>query len=222
VIIIDQSPSTLVSQAVKIPVNLVIHALPHEDDRTMVGKHSRCTDSQIDHIGGMQVGEAVVYLQHEGEPKNVKMCPLKWFIHDKVPEKDTGDDAVESHMRKIFDEHPELRESKSLPDDIMELLTTTRVPHNQHWSRRIPQEYRERMRAAVENEEFERYFRDNLAKEDINALVKLIRKTSEMHGDGSSISIPYVAKLALEHLDTERDWDVFERAAKVLDGETGE
>ncbi|MFQ5831216.1 MAG: helicase HerA domain-containing protein [Candidatus Thorarchaeota archaeon] len=222
VILIDQSPSTLVSQAIKIPVNLVIHALPHEDDRTMVGKHSRCTASQIDHIGGMQVGEAVIYLQHEGEPKNVKICPLRWFIHGEVPEEDTGDDIVENHMSRVFDEHPEFRESEPLPEDIMDLLTTTRVPDNHDWSHRIPRESRERMRAAVESGEFERYFRENLGKEDIGALTELIRKTSEIHGGGSSLSNLYVLDLALEYLDTEKDRDVFNHVTKALDGETGE
>ena len=51
VILIDQSPTSLVPQAIKILVNLVIHALS-DDDQKLVGKHARCTDAQVEHIGG--------------------------------------------------------------------------------------------------------------------------------------------------------------------------
>ena len=222
VVLIDQSPSTLVSQAVKIPVNLVIHALPHEDDRTMVGKHSRCTDSQIDHIGGMQVGEAVVYLQHEGEPKDVKMCPLTRFIQDKTVIQDVADEAVREHMEKVFGAHPELRQSMPLPADIMGLLNPSRTQSKTDESHESSQRQRERIESTISSPEFEEFCRIRLAKQDVDALAKLIRKTSEKCGDGSLNSALLVLDLVLDRYGTQENMSLLQMVNDALRGEESE
>ncbi|MHA2023139.1 MAG: hypothetical protein ACTSWQ_05710, partial [Candidatus Thorarchaeota archaeon] len=98
VVLIDQLPSRLVDEAIRIPVNMVIHTLNHEDERRMVGKHARCTDAQIEHIGGMGIGEAVVYLQSEGEPKNVKISLLERFVIGKITNRHVSDAELQQHM----------------------------------------------------------------------------------------------------------------------------
>jgi hypothetical protein len=84
VVLVDQLPSELVSKAVKIPVNTVVFALVHEEDQELAGKRARCTDSQIDHISGMKVGEAVVFLHYEGEPQNVMILPLEKIVTSAI------------------------------------------------------------------------------------------------------------------------------------------
>ena len=216
VILIDQSPGTLVPRVIKTIVNQLVHALSDEDDRRIVGKHSRCTESQIEHIGGMQVGEAVVYLQHEGEPKNVRVFPLEKFIHDKLPERTINEDSVKSHMNRLFEVSPELRASKPLPDDIMERFTAKKVKKRKRPSELLAREYKESISKVVQSPEFESFCRANLKKANIKALVALFRTISKKYGDGSYTSDLCVLELAAEYIMTDENRPVFVKAGKAI------
>jgi len=220
-VLIDQSPGTLVPRVIKIIVNLLIHALSDEDDRRIVGKHSRCTESQIEHIGGMQVGEAVVYLQHEGEPKNVRVFPLEKFIHDKLPERPINEDIVTSHMNRLFEVCPELRASKPLPDDIMERFTAEKTKERKKPSELVAHEYKEPISKVVQSPEFESFCRENLKKENIRALVALFRTISKKYGDGSDVSNLYVLELAGKNNMTDENRSMFVKVGRIIGGDWG-
>ena len=221
IVLIDQSPGTLVPRVIKIIVNLLIHALSDEDDRRIVGKHSRCTESQIEHIGGMQVGEAVVYLQHEGEPKNISVFPLEKFIHDKLPERPINEDIVRSHMNRLFEVCPELRASKPLPDGIMERFTVKKTKKGRLPSDILAREYKEPISKVVQSLEFEKFCRENLKKKNIRALVALFRTISKKYGDDNCVSNLYVLELAAKNKVTDENRSVFMAVGKAIGKEWG-
>jgi hypothetical protein len=222
VILTDQSPSELVSQAIKIPVNMIIHALPDEDDSTPAGKHARCTDSQIGHIGGMQVGETVVYLQNEGEPKNVKMLPLERFILSDISKQPLGEDDVSIHMTKVFEKNPHLRAFEPLPDGIMEKLTYRDIGVQNDRFPNVSQKDKKRLSEIVRSPEFGTFCCENLAKGNVRVLVELYLDVSKKYGDGSYWCVLFVLDQALEFYGTSKNRDVFKEIARVLDGEKGE
>ncbi len=219
VILIDQSPSSLVPQAVKIPVNMVIHALSHEDDRRLAGKHSRCTESQIDHIGGMQTGEAVVYLQHEGEPKNVKMFNLEMILHGNLPSTTVDDQRVVEHMRTILEKNPHLRQTEPLPDNIMDRFIQGDSNKKKYPSEILSQKYKEILSQAIVSTEFGEFCRECLDKKDVGALVDLFHAVDDKYGDGSRISLLYVLEFTLDHYGADDDLEIFHQVAVAIDGE---
>jgi len=221
IVLIDQSPGTLVPRVIKIIVNLLVHALSDEDDRRIVGKHSRCTESQIAHIGGMQVGEAVVYLQHEGEPKNISVFPLEKFIHDKLPERPINEDIVRSHMNRLFEVCPELRASKPLPDGIMERFTAKKTKKGRLPSDILAREYKEPISKVVQSLEFEKFCRENLKKKNIRSLVALFRTISKKYGGDNCVSNLYVLELASKHKVTDENRSVFMAVGKAIGKEWG-
>jgi hypothetical protein len=222
VVLTDQSPSELVSQAIKIPVNMIIHALPDEADSAPAGKHARCTDSQIGHIGGMQVGEAVVYLQNEGEPKNVKMLPLERFILSDISKKPLGEDDVRIHMTKVFEKNKHLRTFEPLPDGIMEKLTQRDIGVQKDLFPNVSQKNKMRISEIVRSSEFGTFCCENLAKGDDGVLAELFLDVSKKYGDGSYWCVLFVLDQALEFYGTSKNRDVFKEIARVLDGEKGE
>ncbi len=123
IVILDQLPSSLADEVVKLPVNVILHRLK-EDRQTMemLGSHVGCSDAQLQHIRGMQRGEAVIYLEHEGEPKNVRILPLSSFLVDKLREDHPSDSEVKEHMIPFYNEHPELSDPLPLPDNLLERL----------------------------------------------------------------------------------------------------
>ncbi len=233
VILIDQSPTTLIPQAIKILVNLVIHALS-DDDQTLVGKHARCTDAQIGHIGGMPPGEAVVYLQHEGEPKNVKIHPISKFVHDSLLEQPINATMVHNHMKKLFEKNPHLSDSKVLPEDIVERLrigsrpkVTTKPPVSEltEAEEKVQAleeslaEYRYAVEKIVETPEFGDYCKKCIAEDDPKGLLKLIQVVSRKHGKGSLESDLFVFSITMDYYSSEENHHFFENIGKLVDGE---
>jgi hypothetical protein len=217
VVLVDQLPSELVPKAVKIPVNTVVFALTHEEDKNLAGKRARCTDSQIEHISGMRVGEAVVFLQREGEPQNVMILPLSKIVPGMPAIGLTGEDAIRKHMQPVFEQHPELCSSEPLPSDIMERLTTSLPEPPKRWFERIPLEIRKQIDSAVRSEKFEEYCGKKIADENIVALVKLIQKTSDVSGDESWISGLYVLDQMVKCYKTPDNQSVFDGIAQKID-----
>ena len=233
VILIDQSPTSLVPQAIKILVNLVIHTLP-DDDQTLVGKHARCTDAQIGHIGGMQPGEAVVYLQHEGEPKNVKMFPVQKFVHGNPLDQPIDNIMVYTHMKKIFKKNPHLKDSRKLPKDIEDRLKIKKksketrpspaeelseAEERVHALGELMAEYRFTIKKIVNTSEFGDYCNKCIAEENPNGLLKLIQVVSKKHGTGTLESDLFVFSITIEYYGTHENHHFFEEIGKLIDGE---
>jgi len=230
VIIADQSPTSLVPEVMKIAVNMIIHALPSKEDRELVGNYTRCTNSQIDHIAGMQSGEAVVYLQHEGTPKNVKMFQLDRFIVGGISKEPVSDEVVADHMEKIVQEHPELVDAEPDSDDTdiqsppprKESTVETVPDEKEPWERlleKFPQEILERIFQAVTNTTFKKFWEDRLEKEDVDTLTKLIYKLSEKSGDGSYYSHLVVLHYLYQEYSCENNQHVFDGIVEIIDGE---
>jgi hypothetical protein len=169
----------------------------------------------------MQVGEAVVYLQHEGEPKNVRVFPLEKFIRDKLPERPVNEAIVRSHMNRLFKACPELRESKRLPDDIMKRFTEKKTKKRKRPSELLARANKEAISKVVQSPEFESFCRENLKKENIRALVALFRSISKKYGDGSYTSDLCVLELAAEYIMTDENRLVFVKAGKAIGKEWG-
>ncbi|MFW9888738.1 MAG: hypothetical protein ACFFER_11170 [Candidatus Thorarchaeota archaeon] len=217
VVLVDQIPSELVPKAVKIPVNTVVFALTHEEDKELAGKRARCTDSQIEHISGMKVGEAVVFLQREGQPQNVMMLPLSKIVPGMPAKGLTGEEAVRKHMQPAFEQHPELCSSEPLPSDIIERLTANQPEPPKQWFERIPAEIRKQIEAAVRSESFKEYCGKKIVDENVIALVKLIQKTCAVRGDGSWISGLYVLDQMVKCYKTPDNQPVFDSIAQKID-----
>ncbi len=230
VIIADQSPTSLVPEVMKIAVNMIIHALPSKEDRELVGNYTRCTNSQIDHIAGMQPGEAVVYLQHEGTPKNVKMFQLDRFVVGGISKDPVSDKVVAEHMKRIVKDHPELVDAVPISDEIdtqpepiknkSKSKSNTENKHPRELLlERFPQNLQERIAAAVIHPTFKRFWEDHLEKEDVNTLSKLIHKISKKSGDGSYDSYLVVLHYLYQEYGCEDTKHVFDETVKILDGE---
>ncbi len=124
-VIIDQLPSALASEVVKLPVNAVLHRLKEDrETMAMLGSHIGCSDAQIQHIRGMERGEAVVYLEEAREPKNVQMIPLSFLFHDQIDTEHLGSDAIRAHMSAFYDANPQLARHEPLPEGLMKRLAT--------------------------------------------------------------------------------------------------
>ncbi|MBE0527114.1 MAG: hypothetical protein IH631_09240, partial [Candidatus Thorarchaeota archaeon] len=230
VILADQSPTSLVPEVMKIVVNMIIHALPSKEDRELVGNYTRCTESQIDHIGGMQPGEAVVYLQHEGTPKNVKMFQLERFVIGGISKEPVDDRMIAEHMKKIVQDHPELVDAEPIPEDMdiqsrpsknertVETKSDNKDPR-ERLLQKFPKEIKDRISQAVTNTTFKRFWEDCLEKEDLDTLTKLIYKISEKSGDGSYHSHLLVLYYLYEEYSCEDTQHVFEGIAEKIDGE---
>ncbi len=230
VIIADQSPTSLVPEVMKIVVNMIIHALPSKEDRELVGNYTRCTEAQIDHIAGMQPGEAVVYLQHEGTPKNVKMFQLDRFVVGGISKEPVSDKAVAEHMEKIGKDHPELIDAVEISDEYDTQPEPTKNEPKIEPSRddkepmeklleRFPQKLQNRIAEAVTHPTFEKFWEECLEKEDVNTLTSLIYKISEKSGDGSYYSHMIVLYYLVEEYGCVDNQHVFEGIVQIIDGE---
>ena len=219
VILIDQSPSSLVPQAIKIPVNMIIHALSHEDDRRLVGKHARCTEAQIEHIGGMQVGEAVVYLQHEGEPKNVKMFTLNDMISDEIAPEDVDERTIVECMKKVWAADPTMYTHMRLPEGIMDRFSHREETESQIPTDKLSVEYREDISRAVASPEFSDFCKESLENKEVRAIVNLLHAVSERHGNNTWWSLLYTLERAVDKYGTDDTMKVFGQVGQALDAE---
>lgn len=121
IMFIDQIPSSMVPEAIKLPSNVIVHRLTDEAERILVGKQALCSDAQIDHIGGMGIGEAVVRLMIDDSPRNVQIAPLDYLCGDIRFRKWT-DEMVRKVMAPVFKKHPELNETIPLTLEFKALL----------------------------------------------------------------------------------------------------
>lgn len=124
VVIIDQLPSKLIPEVVDLSVNKIIHSLTNVDDCVLMGKHTRCTEAQIKHISGMGVGEAIVFLAKDKEPKNVQIARLQSFFKEWLSEDPIPNEYVRQQMKKVFAENPGLCHSEPLSEEQRRRLRT--------------------------------------------------------------------------------------------------
>jgi hypothetical protein len=222
VMVIDQSPTELAEQALKVIVNLVIHALPHQEDRVLVGQHSRCTDAQIQHIGGMKVGETVVYLQQEGEPKNVRIFPLEKFAHASLLTQEVDEEALRLHMQRLINEHPEFRSWERLPDGLMERLKHPPARSIRPYSTStVMGRVSDEMQLAVTDPAFAEYCKKCLMKRDSRAIADLILSAAERYCEGDESDAGLMLSLTMDEYMNAENAVVFKRAAALLDGADG-
>ncbi len=128
ILINDQLPGMLIPEVVKLPANVIIHTLTDLEERQLVGRQALCTDAQVEHIGGMSVGEAVVRFKVQRVPGNIQVEPLQHLLKSPLPRREWTDTVVRDAMKREFDAHPELRESHPLPPELRDLLRGVRPP----------------------------------------------------------------------------------------------
>jgi hypothetical protein len=120
--IIDQLASSLPPEIVKLPSNIVAHTLTDLEERLLVGRQALCSDAQINHIGGMGVGEIVARIKTQNVPANVQVAPLDYLLTRPLPKREWTDEMVRDAMQTVFEAHPELAESQPLTDEMKNLL----------------------------------------------------------------------------------------------------
>ncbi|MDF1541065.1 MAG: hypothetical protein P1Q69_19365, partial [Candidatus Thorarchaeota archaeon] len=122
VMILDHLPTKLVEEALKLPVNTIIHALKDDDEYNKVGRYARCDESQREHIGGMAKGETVVYLASKGMPVNVKITQLDQLLKTPLPKDGISDGAIRSRMKQALADKPYILNYEPLAKGIIERL----------------------------------------------------------------------------------------------------
>jgi len=119
VILIDQLPTSLAEEAVKLPGTTIVHCLGHPEERTLLGLQANCSADQIRHIGGMALGEAVVHITRTNQPVKVRVKPLAELAPGRLTEKVWTDKRVALKMREVFAKHPQFLEWEEVPADLL-------------------------------------------------------------------------------------------------------
>ena len=118
VVLIDQLPSTMAEEAVKLPGTTIIHYLNELAERTLVGAQANCSQDQIRHIGGMARGEAVVHITRTSQPVKVRVRYLGELVPGGALRAWT-DKAVAEKMRQVFAKQPQLIEWVEPPQSLV-------------------------------------------------------------------------------------------------------
>ncbi len=169
---VEQLPSRLLEDAVKLARNVVVHTMSDESERNLIKGHLGLTDAQAEHIQQMDLGETVVYLQGDKRAKNVQIFPLGWHVDAPLEKVTVRMDNVTRHMEPILVAHPELSSSKPLPDEILNrieranperdsVVTATEdvgPPHRSEATVEITVNERERLKLMVEYHQFSKTY----------------------------------------------------------------
>jgi len=126
IVLIDQLPGSLDENTFKLIVNMIVHQLGHPEHQ-IAGRHARCSESQIEHISGMGVGETVMFLRRQGVPINVQVTPLK-AIMKGIDEAEWTAQRLEEKMHAVVEAHPHLGVSLPLPETTLAALETGSIP----------------------------------------------------------------------------------------------
>ncbi|NHI83567.1 MAG: DUF87 domain-containing protein [Candidatus Thorarchaeota archaeon] len=126
--LIDQLPSSLPLDIVKLPSSVIIHTLTDVEERTLVGRQALCNDAQIEHIGGMGIGEIVARVQTQTVPSNVQVVPLDYVLTQPLPKRPWTDAMIRSAMRPVFEGNPHLDESHPLSGELRGALKGISAP----------------------------------------------------------------------------------------------
>jgi hypothetical protein len=187
-VMLEQLPGELVREAVKLPVNTICHALNSEYERTLVGKHMRLTDAQIEHIAGMRKGEAVVFAEHYKQARNTQFLKLEYLFKDGLPSTPITNEVVHEAMERIYEKHPHWNDITPLPDNIFKRLTmqdsAEALPGPIVRARVVPKPTtaNERLEKILGTDGFEEIWRVRVAlaqEGESDTLVSLVRKALE-------------------------------------------
>ena len=101
-IIVDQSPSQVDLAAIRNTNTKIILSLPEAEDRECAGKSIGLKDKQIDEIGRLKMGEAIVYQNDWEEPVQ---CKVKEFEYDKEKrfEGQKDSDSAKDESKMLYD-----------------------------------------------------------------------------------------------------------------------
>ena len=101
-IIVDQSPSQVDLAAIRNTNTKIILSLPEAEDRECAGKSIGLKDKQIDEIGRLKMGEAIVYQNDWEEPVQ---CKVKEFEYDKEKrfEGQKDSDSAKDGSKMLYD-----------------------------------------------------------------------------------------------------------------------
>lgn len=98
-IIVDQSPSQVDLAAIRNTNTKIILSLPEADDRECAGKSIGLKDEQIDEIGRLKMGEAIVYQNDWEEPVQCKVNESEYNKEERYKgHKNPCNDIDESHL----------------------------------------------------------------------------------------------------------------------------
>jgi hypothetical protein len=122
VMTIEQVPSRLVTDAIKLMVNTIVHALGDESERAFVAGHIGIGPDRYDHLQQMKKGETVIYLEGDTSPRSVKIIPLDKHLDFPLPDVKVTDAEIASFMQPVFDKYPNLSAHTDLPKDIIERI----------------------------------------------------------------------------------------------------
>ena len=121
VLLIDQLPGHLATAAAKLPGIMILHTLFDARERALVGGYASLTEDQLQHVGLMQCGEAVIHQVFTGKAVNVQVTH---FHSDPDPTQPPWtDERVETFMKPFYQKCPHLLEvhipviSKWKPDE---------------------------------------------------------------------------------------------------------
>jgi hypothetical protein len=118
----DQIPGSMTPEVVKLHSNVIIHRLTDEAERVLVGRQALCNDRQIEHIGGMEVGETVIRLMIDSTPRNVQILPLDYHLTSPLPSRVWKDEMVREAMRRVFENNSALSVSEQLSPEFVAVL----------------------------------------------------------------------------------------------------
>jgi hypothetical protein len=106
VMLIDQLPSSLAEDAVKLPGLTIIHHLKDADERLLDGRQANLTDDQLRHIGTMPCGEAILHQGFTSQAVNIQVTNF----HADLPKNSKAwtNQRVTAAMRPFFEAHSHL------------------------------------------------------------------------------------------------------------------
>jgi hypothetical protein len=105
--IATQKPTQLNSQACEMVMNVFMHRKNAEPDRRLLGSQMGCNEEQIQMMGSLPTGQAVVRTASSGGP--VRVLIDNPFASG--PESPVTDDEIRTDMAQVFEAHPHFQES---------------------------------------------------------------------------------------------------------------
>ncbi|TET07325.1 MAG: ATP-binding protein [Candidatus Thorarchaeota archaeon] len=102
VFILDQLPGNLADAAVKLPGITILHLLKDKRERVIVGGQANLTDEQLNYLGSLSIGEAVVHQGFTDQAVNVQV------VHYQEIGDGYSDLQVSSLMDSFYIDNPHL------------------------------------------------------------------------------------------------------------------
>ena len=126
-ITMEQMPSTMDPESLRLPVSSIIHSLTAEQERRLAAGLALCSEEQMQHIAGMKKGEAIVFLERDKEPKDVQIFRLEDLFEDLPPLRDWTDELLREYMAPVYAKAPHINEYEDIPDEFLLEVLTERV-----------------------------------------------------------------------------------------------